>query len=152
MFTTATVFCCLCSVALGAEISRDNPFGCNVPDHQNECGIAGVWRNQLQSVMKFTCVGGHIDGTYFTAVGKADGFYELSGKYLKPDNNTTIVGWVVAFSNDLYGNSNSTTAWSGIHYADNGTLYTHWLLTRFQPRPNLWMTTTVNHDDFERVC
>ncbi|KAH3798151.1 hypothetical protein DPMN_151741 [Dreissena polymorpha] len=50
-----------------------------VPDHQNECGIAGVWRDQLQSVMKFTCVGGHIDGTYFTAVGKADGFYELSG-------------------------------------------------------------------------
>ena len=123
-----------------------------VPDHQNECGIAGVWRNQLQSVMKFTCIGGHIEGKYFTAVGNADGFYTLSGKYLKPDDDTTVVGWVVAFSNDMYGNSNSTTAWSGIHYADEGTLYTHWLLTHFYPRAQLWKTTMINHDDFKKVC
>ncbi|KAH3878147.1 streptavidin-V2-like [Dreissena polymorpha] len=156
MYLVAIV-CGVFPIVLGHALTgdEDNPFClCEIPipNDQNECGIAGVWRNQLKSVMKFTCVGGHIDGQYFTAVGKADGFYQLSGKYLKPDNDTTLLSWIVAYRNELYGNSNSTVAWSGIHYADEGTLYTHWLLTHFYPRPRLWKTTMINHDDFQKVC
>ncbi|XP_052785804.1 streptavidin-like [Mya arenaria] len=150
-----------CSIVLSiltitsAFPDQTNPFDlCDtpIPDDKNDCGIAGVWRNQLQSVMKFTCVAGHIEGQYYTAVGNADGFYDFAGKFQMPDQNTTVLGWVVAFNNLLYGNSNSTTAWSGIHYGHEGIIHTHWLLTHYFPRANLWRTTTMNHDDFNKVC
>ncbi|WAR17365.1 hypothetical protein MAR_031959 [Mya arenaria] len=60
-----------CSIVLSiltitsAFPDQTNPFDlCDtpIPDDKNDCGIAGVWRNQLQSVMKFTCVAGHIEG------------------------------------------------------------------------------------------
>ncbi|XP_045170216.2 streptavidin-V2-like [Mercenaria mercenaria] len=122
--------------------------------NENHCGIAGLWTNQLKSVMEFTCKDGHLNGRYNTAVGQADDYYSLTGKYTMsgPNGADCVMGWVVSFNNKVFGNSNSTAAWSGIHYAHEHVIRTHWVLTRWHPLEDIRKTTTINHDDFVSLC
>ncbi|XP_053399051.1 streptavidin-V2-like [Mercenaria mercenaria] len=122
--------------------------------NENHCGIAGLWTNQLKSVMEFTCKDGHLNGRYNTAVGVADDYYNLTGKYTMsgPNGADCVMGWVVTYNNKVLGNSNSTCAWSGIHYANEHIIRTHWVLTHWHPLADSWQTTTINHDDFVSLC
>ncbi|XP_052785609.1 streptavidin-like [Mya arenaria] len=122
-----------------------------VLEEENECKIAGVWKNQYSSYIRLTCSNGFIVGRYFSGDVNA-GFYELAGRYQLPDDQTCILGWIIAYENELYGNSNSTTSFSGIHYQEEEMIRTHWLQTHNHPRDSLWKTTTINHDDYTKVC
>lgn len=124
----------------------------DIPFELNQCLLAGKWKNQLQSVMEITCQDGQVDGRYNTAVGNAGNFYKLAGRYTLAGENDTVLSWTVSWNNNLYGNSESSTAWSGIHYYEEGIIRTQWILTRYKTRPNLWQTAMIGHDEFERVC
>jgi Avidin family len=57
--------------------------------------------------------GMEITGTYQTAVGDAQGIYQLCGAAdSEPGGSNQTVGFVVAWENE-YGSSHSVTAWSG---------------------------------------
>ena len=96
-------------------------------------GISGVWYNELGSEMILTTdKNGGLSGTYKSAVGNAEDFYILAGRYdvsLPLDSSGDSVGWVVTFRNHLC-NAHSTMAWSG-QYFDSGAerILTNWLLT-----------------------
>ncbi|CAG2205177.1 unnamed protein product [Mytilus edulis] len=89
--------------------SLDNKGSCD------PCGITGKWENDLGSKMEITCKldspdrnsTGEIIGKYNSAVGAADNFYPLSGRFTIPDMEprNCIVGFVVAWNNEAYGNS-----------------------------------------------
>lgn len=125
-----------------------------IPDELNHCRVAGKWKNQLKSVMEITCQSGQVTGKYNTAVGRAQDYYDIAGRYTLagPNMTDTIISWTVSWNNLVYGNSNSSTAWTGIHYAEEGIIRTQWILIRYQTRPNLWQTSMIGHDEFERVC
>ncbi|KAL3855501.1 hypothetical protein ACJMK2_014708 [Sinanodonta woodiana] len=117
------------------------------------CGIDGNWINQLGSTMKITCRKGTLRGRYRSSVGEASDFYELSGRYTMTGANQEdcVVGFSVAWNNDVRGNSNSTTSWTGLYYASERIIHTHWILTRYREIDSLWATNLVGHDDFRRV-
>ncbi|XP_045181202.2 streptavidin-like [Mercenaria mercenaria] len=146
------------TVVLAAQNEDNGPRGeddCQtVPMEPNECGLAGKWKNQLKSEMKIICQNGEVTGKYNTAVGRASNYYQLVGRYTRVGTNSTdtILGWSVSWNNDVYGNSNSTTSWTGIHYRDEGNIHTHWILVRYHTKPNLWKTSMIGHDEFHRTC
>ncbi|XP_053401219.1 streptavidin-V2-like isoform X2 [Mercenaria mercenaria] len=118
-----------------------------------DCIIAGTWQNELGSNVTFTCKNGQLDGKYNSKVGEAEDYYTLSGRYTVsgPKNDVVELGWVVAWNNKKFGNSHSSTSWSGIYYPDDKVIRTQWLLTRYQEHKDYWMTTMVNHDEFKRI-
>lgn len=69
--------------------------------------IDGTWYNELGSVVTFASSGNSLSGTYQTAVGNAQGIYDLTG-YVNTDADPAV-GWVVLWSNQ-YGDSNSVTS------------------------------------------
>ena len=74
-----------------------------------------IWQNELGSVMKFTAWDtneGSVDGSYCSSVGNAAFNYDLRGTF---DTCGETIGWGVTWQND-FGDSNSTTAWSGRIY------------------------------------
>ncbi|KAL3855502.1 hypothetical protein ACJMK2_014709 [Sinanodonta woodiana] len=117
------------------------------------CGISGKWKNQLGSIMEISCQDGSLSGKYSSAVGVAVGFYKLLGQYniVGANNNDCVVGFSVAWNNDVMGNSNSTTSWTGIHYASEGMIHTHWILVRYMEPNKLWTATMVGHDVLKRI-
>jgi hypothetical protein len=118
-----------------------------------DCGVAGTWKNQLGSKVTFSCKNGQINGKYNSAVGNAEDYYSLTGRYTRAgtDNNAVVLGWVVSWNNEMFGNSNSSTSWSGIYYPNERIIRTQWLLTRFKERNDYWDTTMVNHDEFTPI-
>lgn len=119
-----------------------------------DCGITGTWKNELNSTVVFTsCKDGQIEGKYNTAVGNASDFYVLTGRYTLsgPKKDVVELGWVVAWNNTQYGNSNSVTSWNGIYYPKEGIIHTQWILTSYAERKDLWETSLINHDEFKRV-
>jgi hypothetical protein len=77
--------------------------------------------------------GTSISGKYHTAVGTAEGCYDLVGNIDTdgdPDSRGQAIAWVVLWKND-YLNSHSVTAWSGQYQVINGVeeIETLWLLT-----------------------
>ncbi|KAK3101768.1 hypothetical protein FSP39_006214 [Pinctada imbricata] len=117
----------------------------------DDCGVSGKWMNQLNSTMEICCVDGNLYGKYNSAVGKAEDFYVLRGRYTLHGDDC-ILGWSVAFNNTAFGNSYSTASWSGIHYADEEIIYTQWLLASFQSRESFWKAFNTNQDVFHRIC
>ncbi|KAK3587464.1 hypothetical protein CHS0354_007956 [Potamilus streckersoni] len=117
------------------------------------CGIAGKWKNQLGSTMQITCRKGNLRGKYRSSVGEASDFYDLSGRYTMTGVNQEdcILGFSVAWNNDVRGNSNSTTSWTGLLYASEGIIHTHWILTRYRELESMWASNLVGHDDFRRI-
>lgn len=117
------------------------------------CGISGKWKNQMGSILDISCENGYLNGKYSSAVGNANGLYEILGRYnmVGANNQDCVAGFSVAWNNDIMGNSNSTTSWTGIHYASEGVIHTHWILVRYMEPNKLWAASMVGHDDFERI-
>ncbi|WP_420130363.1 avidin/streptavidin family protein [Longimicrobium sp.] len=111
--------------------------------------IDGMWYNELGSLLTITSSGTTISGTYQTAVGNAQGIYNLTG-YINADTNPSV-GWVVLWSNE-YGDSNSLTTWAGQYYDADGSevIITMWLLRSEEPQQQNWQSTLVGEDVFYR--
>ena len=111
--------------------------------------IDGTWFNELGSRLTLTSNGSSISGTYQTAVGNAQGIYDLAGSI----NNDTdpAVGWVVLWSNQ-YGDSNSLTSWAGQYFSDGNpeVIITMWLLRSETTEGQNWAGTQVGEDVFYR--
>ncbi|KAL4223931.1 hypothetical protein ACF0H5_017393 [Mactra antiquata] len=117
------------------------------------CYLEGKWKNELGSTAEFACKDGQINGKYMTAVGKASGYYKLTGSYTLsgPNNDVIVASWVVTFNNSVYGNSESSCTWNGIFYPDEGVLYTQWILVRYAERKDLWQSSRIGHDEFKKL-
>jgi hypothetical protein len=111
--------------------------------------IDGNWYNELGSLLTISSSGTTISGTYQTAVGDAQGIYDLTG-YINADANPSV-GWVVLWSND-YGDSNSLTTWAGQYYDNEGeeVIITMWLLRNEEAQSQNWSSTLVGEDVFYR--
>ena len=121
------------------------------------CGPSGIWLNDLGSVMEITCLlddsprrdSGFLVGKYNSAVGNAKDFYELSGRYTMVGSDY-IVGFNVAWNNDIRGNSNSSASFTGVYYANDDTIYTHWILCRDTAYQDMWKNSNVGKNVFVR--
>ncbi|KDR72421.1 hypothetical protein GALMADRAFT_253228 [Galerina marginata CBS 339.88] len=121
--------------------------------------LAGDWHNQLGSKVHFvTDPNGGITGKYNSAVGRAEDFYVLTGRFdaNPPLDEGVSVGWTVNWRNFINGkenNSHSTTTWSGQYY-DKSTgverIVTTWLLTQSTTTNDSWDSTNVGNDTFVR--
>lgn len=117
--------------------------------------IAGVWYNELGSMVEFVQNANSLTGTYQTAVGDASGKYDLSGRIdSAPSDGGQAVGWVVAWTNSAHGSSHSVTSWSGqLQTSSDGQdeeIVAFWLLTSEQIPQNDWSATNVGQDVFTR--
>ena len=110
----------------------------------NHCGLKGVWQNQLDSSFAIEwCSEGHVAGRYHSAVGNADDYYDLSGKYTWAEsvtNTTVVLAWTVSYNNTANGNSESVCAWSGLYYKADDKIYTHWIMSRAVEREHYWQS------------
>jgi hypothetical protein len=116
--------------------------------------LSGTWYNELGSEMILTIDGeGGLSGQYKSAVGDAEDFYILAGRYDSSppgDGKGVSVGWAVTFRNDKR-NAHSTATWSGQYFNEpKEAILTHWLLTSSTTLKNVWMSTHVGHDTFTR--
>lgn len=111
--------------------------------------IDGTWYNELGSVLTVASSGASITGTYQTAVGNAQGIYDLVGS-INSDTDPAV-GWVVLWSNQ-YGDSNSLTCWAGQYFSDSDpeALITMWLLRTETTEGQNWAATQVGEDVFYR--
>jgi hypothetical protein len=117
--------------------------------------VSGNWYNELGSVMSLSLEGSSITGTYQTAVGDANGIYQLVGRIdIDGDPSVTgqAIGWVVLWSNDANGSSHSITVWSGQYQIIDGVeeIEALWLLTSETPVDYDWTATQINKDIFIR--
>ncbi len=114
--------------------------------------LNGDWYNELGSLMTLIVNGASITGKYHTAVGDADGLYELAGRLSLPADENRTLGFTVAWQNDRRS-VDSTTSWSGEAREINGnqTILTTWLLSTETTPDNDWKSTLVGKDLFTRV-
>jgi len=115
--------------------------------------LSGHWYNQLGSNMALTAdENGGLHGKYHSAVGEAEDFYILTGRFdtSPPSDEGISVGWVVTWRNRKL-NANSTTTWSG-QYFDVGEerILTQWLLTSSTEPKSAWKSTNLGYDTFTR--
>ena len=115
--------------------------------------LSGEWHNQLGSKMSLIAdENGGLRGKYNSAVGEAEDFYILTGRFdaSPPPGEGVSVGWVVTFRNSKL-NANSTSTWSG-QYFHHGVerIITQWLLTSSTAPSDVWQSTSVGHDTFVR--
>jgi hypothetical protein len=114
--------------------------------------LSGEWFNELGSSMLVEVRGTTLTGKYHTAVGDADGVYELIGRVSVPDAATKTLGFVVAWQNDKR-KVDSATAWCGEARELDGTqsITTTWLLTAETAPTDDWKSTLVGKDCFLRT-
>jgi len=91
---------------------------------------------------------GNITGKYQTAVGRADGQYELLGRHTCNANDGTTVAFSVAWDKPTRP-TNSTTAWSGTLRGNE--IHTSWLLTTFMKPEDEWSSVRVGKDTFKKT-
>ena len=114
--------------------------------------IEGTWYNELGSSMEIRQEGAIISGSYWTAVGDAEGNYPLLGQInTKPSKGGQVVTWCVVWTNSCR-HSNRATAWSGQYQTVDGIeeIITFWLLTSEQQPANDWKATNIGQDTFTR--
>jgi hypothetical protein len=113
--------------------------------------ISGTWYNELNSTMELAVNGKQLSGRYTSAVGQAQGPYELTG-YLDVDDATPTLGWVVVWKN-AKAHAPSVTAWSGQAQTVLGEqlIDTTWLLTRSTAVQEEWESTMIGKDVFRRT-
>lgn len=117
--------------------------------------ISGTWYNELGSVMTINANSdGTLSGTYCSTVGEAQATYQLIGSYdLSPSSGGQSAGWTVTWLNQ-YGNSHSTTSWTGQYQTDPKTgdeeIYTFWMLVTEKSPSQDWAATNVGQDTFTR--
>ncbi|KAJ7483255.1 Avidin/streptavidin [Mycena latifolia] len=115
--------------------------------------LSGDWYNQLGSKMTLIAEeNGGLRGKYNSAVGNAEDFYILTGRFdaCPPSDKGVSVGWVVTYRNRKL-NAHSTATWSG-QYFDGGDerIVTHWLLTSSTAPSSVWKSTNAGNDTFTR--
>ena len=110
--------------------------------------LSGDWFNELGSKMSLKVDGQDITGEYQTAVGDAEGIYDLSGR---TNETNSVLGFSVAWQN-AYGDSESATAWSGQYHSDEDVIVTTWLLTDQTNESDDWKSTLVGKDVFQRLA
>lgn len=118
--------------------------------------ISGTWYNELGSTMILTAdATGGLSGRYNSAVGRAQDFYVLTGRYdTNPPSDTGIsLAWTVAFHNS-FRNAHSTSGWSGQYFDEDDEegerIITHWLLTTSSTSESVWSSTNIGTDTFTR--
>ncbi len=122
-------------------------------------GLEGEWFNELGSRMVLTLDGENVRGEYHTAVGDADGIYQLSGRVepAVPGATERTVGWVVSWKNEKRY-TRAVTTWSGQWQLQNPAsggepeewIAATWLLTSDTPPAEDWKSTLVGQDVFTR--
>ena len=115
--------------------------------------LSGDWHNQLGSKMTLIAdENGGLRGKYNSAVGEAEDFYILTGRFdaRPPSDEGVSVGWVVTYHNRKL-NAHSTATWSGQFFYDgHERILTNWLLTSSTAPSSVWKSTNVGHDTFTR--
>jgi hypothetical protein len=116
--------------------------------------LSGTWYNELGSKMILAVDGaGGLSGSYYSAVGDAQDFYILAGRYdnAPPSGAGTSLGWAVTFYNNK-NNAHSTSTWSGQYFNDASgeRILTNWLLTSSTPAASVWNSTNIGNDTFTR--
>jgi hypothetical protein len=127
-----------------------------VPDHRPRADAAthdlhgspvGAWRNELGSRLRLagTPTGG-LSGTFASAVGTTRGRRPVVGfRGHRLVDGSSIVGFVVRWPR-----SGSIAAWSGRYDAAEDRIHAMWLLVDETGADNVWRSTTMGADDFER--
>lgn len=113
--------------------------------------LSGQWRNDLGSQMQTTAhSNGVLTGTYNTARGNASGEYPLYGSYNRNAVGTTL-GFCVAWTNKVHGDSQSETCWTGFLRKAN-EIQTMWVLTQTPTTPtDEWKVNQINTNVFRKV-
>jgi hypothetical protein len=113
--------------------------------------LNGDWFNELGSKMTLIVAGGNITGKYHTAVGDAEGIYDLVGRLSEPPDENRTLGFVVSWQNEKRA-VDSATSWSGEAREINGNevILTTWLLTLETSPNDDWKSTIVGKDAFTR--
>jgi len=113
--------------------------------------VSGLWYNELNSTMELAVNGKQLTGRYVSAVGQAQGPYELTG-FLDVDDASPTLGWVVVWKN-ARAYAQSVTAWTGQAQTAGGEelIDTTWLLTRSTAVQEDWESTMIGKDLFRRV-
>ncbi|KAJ6465637.1 Avidin/streptavidin [Mycena vitilis] len=127
-------------------------------DGRVNLNFTGEWFNELGSKMVLLADGtGNITGQYNSAVGKAEDFYVLTGRFdIDPpgQDEGVSIGWVVNYRN-VELNAHSTAAWSGQFFNKDASgdqrILTQWLLTTSSTPADLWSSTQIGHDEFGRA-
>lgn len=116
--------------------------------------LVGKWQNDQGLFMTINYAkDGLLSGIYETARDKELRNYVLSGSYDSSKDGTSL-GWIVCWSNPLYGSSHSTTAWSGKLYdqdsSSNGVtrIVATWIHTSDTKPENEWESTVIGKSDF----
>jgi hypothetical protein len=114
--------------------------------------INGEWYNELGSKMIIKVNGATITGKNHTAVGDADGVYELVGRLSASDRPSRTLGFVVTWQNEKR-KKNSATTWCGEAREVSGQQFitTTWLLTTETAPADDWKSTLVGKDLFTRL-
>ncbi|VDI60391.1 Hypothetical predicted protein [Mytilus galloprovincialis] len=120
-------------------------------DTCNPCGITGKWVNELGSKIEITCKldspdrnsTGEINGKYNSAVGAAQDYYPLSGRFTIPDQDpkNCIVGFVVAWNNMVI--------WI-LQLALQERIIIR-ILTRYKKYTDMWENNNIGKNVFTRV-
>ncbi|KAJ3710837.1 signal peptide-tamavidin 1 [Lentinula raphanica] len=118
--------------------------------------LSGKWYNELGSIMILFADGkGGLTGEYNSAVGNAEYWYILAGRFetAPPPDEGLSLGWAVSWRNE-YRNAHSTATWSGQYFSQDSLgperILTQWLLTTSTNTDNVWSSTGVGHDTFVR--
>lgn len=114
--------------------------------------IAGIWYNQLGSVMEISEHDSVISGKYHTAVGAPKGQYQIVGRIDLNNTQNKAIGWTVVWENE-FGSFDSVTTWSGQYQIVSGQemIITTWLLTKETNPQDDWRSTLIGHDKFYRT-
>ena len=117
--------------------------------------LSGIWYNELGSTMVLNAdVTGRLSGKYKSAVGNAEDFYVLTGRYdvNAPSDKGASLAWTVAYNNS-FRNAHSTAGWSGQYFDDlegEEKILTHWLLTSSSTSESVWRATNIGTNTFTR--
>ena len=117
--------------------------------------LSGIWYNELGSTMVLNAdVSGRLSGKYKSAVGNAEDFYVLTGRYdvNAPSDKGASLAWTVAYNNS-FRNAHSTAGWSGQYFDDlegEEKILTHWLLTSSSTPESVWRATNIGTNTFTR--
>lgn len=97
---------------------------------------------------------GEIKGKYNSAVGNAEDFYPLLGRFTMagPDLQNCVLGFSVAYNNAVRGNSNSTASFTGVYFKVDDTIYTHWILASNTEYKDMWRNSNIGKNVFTRMA
>jgi hypothetical protein len=120
--------------------------------------LIGTWKNELGSTMIIDEVGltGSITGKYKSLVGEAENHYKLTGRVergrLEGKGYGRPLGFTVVWKNK-HKDAHSATSWSGQFFGSESgkdVILTTWLLTDSTKSEDVWESTLIGQDRFEK--